>query len=197
MATHGRGVLGTAALGGVAQEIVRVAGVPVLLVGHACDEQPGWRGPILVCHDGSAAATAALAPAQVWAAALDVPIEVVHVFHPLDVSIAEASAAAIDATQAILGPDIRSHVLCSYRPADAIHDVAEEVGASLVVMSTHGRDRARTRGTRQRHHGGRPYESLPRAGQPTAGTRRSGSLGAQRNHGSGAPVPGSTSTSTG
>ena len=60
-------------------------------------------------------------------------------FHPLDVTIADPSAAAIDATRAVLGPDVRSHVLRSYRPADAIHDVAEEVGASLVVMSTHGR----------------------------------------------------------
>ena len=64
MATHGRGLIGTAALGGVAQQIVRTAGVPVLLVGRACDEDPGWRGPVLVCHDGSEAAATALAPAS-------------------------------------------------------------------------------------------------------------------------------------
>jgi nucleotide-binding universal stress UspA family protein len=197
MATHGRGVLGTAALGGVAQEIVRVAGVPVLLVGRACDEHPGWRGPVLVCHDGSAAASAALAPAQVWAAALGVPIEVVHVFHPLDVTIPEASAAAIDATRAVLGPDVRSHVLRSYRPADAIHDVAEEVGASLVVMSTHGRT-----GLARVALGSVTTEVVRSSLCPVLANRppvladQEASV-LTRNHGADAPVPGSTSASTG
>ena len=197
MATHGRGVLGTAALGGVAQEIVRVAGVPVLLVGRACDEHPGWRGPVLVCHDGSAAASAALTPAQVWAAALGVPIEVVHVFHPLDVSIAEASAAAIDTTRAVLGPDVRSHVLRSYRPADAIHDVAEEVGAALLVMSTHGRT-----GLARVALGSVTTEVIRTSlcpvlvNRPPVLANQEASV-VTRNHGVGAPVPGSTSASTG
>ncbi len=198
MATHGRGVLGTAALGGVAQEIVRSAGVPVLLLGRACDEHHGWRGPVLVCHDGSAAASAALAPAQVWAAALGVPIEVVHVFHPLDVSIAEASAAAIDATRAVLGPDVHSHVLRSYRPADAIHDVAEEVGASLVVMSTHGRTGV------ARVALGSVAMAVVRTSlcpvlvnRPPVLADQDASAALTRNHGTAAPVPGSTSSSTG
>jgi nucleotide-binding universal stress UspA family protein len=196
MATHGRGVVGTAALGGVAQEIVRAAVVPVLLVGRACDEHPGWGGPVLVCHDGSAAASAALAPAQVWAAALGLPIEAVHVFHPLDVSIAEASDAAIDATRAVLGPDVRSHVLRSYRPADAIHDVAEEVGASLVVMSTHGRT-----GLARVALGSVTTEVVRTSLCPVLVTRPPVLADQEtllaRNHGADAPVPGSTSASTG
>ena len=194
MATHGRGVLGAAALGGVAQEIVRVAGAPVLLVGRACDEHPGWRGPVLVCHDGSAAAGAALAPAQAWAAALGVPIEAVHVFHPLDVSISDASAAAIDATRGVLGPDVRSHVLRSYRPADAIHDVAEEVGASLVVMSTHGRT-----GLARVALGSVTTAVVRTSLCPVLVNRPPVLVGQEasvltRNHGTGAPVPGATST---
>jgi nucleotide-binding universal stress UspA family protein len=198
MATHGRGFLGTAALGGVAQEIVRVAGVPVLLVGRACDDHPGWRGPVLVCHDGSAAAGAALAPAQVWAAALRVPIEVVHVFHPLDVSIPETSAAAIDATRAVLGPDARSHIRRSYRPADAIHDLAEEVGASLVVMSTHGRT-----GLALVALGSVTMDVVRMSLCPVLVTRplvlagQGPSAPLTRNHGAGAPVPGTRPTSTG
>ena len=198
MATHGRGVLGTAALGGVAQEIVRVAGIPVLLVGRACDDHLGWCGPVLVCHDGSDSAATALAPGRAWAAALGVPIEAVHVFHPLDVSIAEASAAAIDATRAVLGPDVRSHVLRSYRPEDAIHDIAEEVGASLVAMSTHGRTGL------GRVALGSVATAVVRASlcpvlvnRPPLLTAHGTSAPPTRNHGAGAPVPGVASSSTG
>jgi nucleotide-binding universal stress UspA family protein len=194
MATHGRGVLGSAALGGVAQAIVRAAGIPVVLVGRACDEHPGWRGPVLVCHDGSAAAGAALSPARVWAAALGVPIDVVHVFHPLDVSIPETSVAAIDATRAVLGPDVHSHVLRSYRPAEAIHDAAEELGASLVVMSTHGRT-----GLAGVALGSVTMAVVRTSICPVLVTRppvlagQGPSAALTRNHGAGAPVPGSTS----
>lgn len=139
MATHGRGVLGSAALGGVAQEIVRCAGVPLLLVGKRCDPSPRWTGPVLVCHDGSDAADAALVPASTWASALGLPLALVHVFHPLDVATAETPTAAIEHALDVLGPATDVHVVRNYRPAAAIYDVAQELGASLVVTSTHGR----------------------------------------------------------
>jgi nucleotide-binding universal stress UspA family protein len=139
MATHGRGVLGTTALGGVAQQIVRVAGVPLLLIGRECVASPTWSGPVLVCHDGSPAADAALAPALTWAGALELPLALVHVFHPLDVATAEAPTEAIQGALDVLGPHTRTFVERNYRPSDAIHDTARSVGASLVVMSTHGR----------------------------------------------------------
>ncbi len=61
MATHGRGVLGTAALGSVAQEIVRVAGVPVLLVGRVrARNTPGGAGR------SSSATTGRLPPRPRW-----------------------------------------------------------------------------------------------------------------------------------
>jgi nucleotide-binding universal stress UspA family protein len=139
MATHGRGVLGTAALGGVAQEIVRCADVPMLLFGKHCVPWPRWSGPVLVCHDGSPAADAVLAPASTWARTLDLPIAVVHVFHPLDVPTAEAPTAAIQGALDALGPDTDVHVVRNYSAADGIHAVAERLSASLVVTSTHGR----------------------------------------------------------
>jgi nucleotide-binding universal stress UspA family protein len=139
MATHGRGVLGTAALGGVAQEIVRCAGVPLLLIGKHCDPHPRWTGPVLMCHDGSSAADAALVPAVTWASALGLPLAIIHVFHPLDVATAEAPTAAIEHALDVLGPAADVHVVRDYRPAAAIHDVARRLEASLVVTSTHGR----------------------------------------------------------
>ncbi len=198
MATHGRGLLGSAALGGVAQQIVRMAGRPVLLVGRACDERPGWRGPVLVCHDGSAAAAAALVPARAWAAALDVPIELVEVFHPLDVTIAEVPDATIAAARAVLGPDAPSHVVRSYRPADAIHDVAEEVGASLVVMSTHGRTGLARVALGSVAMGVVRTSLCPvLVNRPSVLGGQGASGAATRNHGTAAPVSGSSSTSAG
>jgi nucleotide-binding universal stress UspA family protein len=139
MTTHGRGVLGAAALGGVAQQIVHTVRVPLLMVGRECSSSPSWSGPVLVCHDGSTAADAAVTPAMTWADALDLPLALVHVFHPLDVATAEAPTQAIDGAIAALGPDADVHVVRNYRPADAITDLARRVDASLVVMSTHGR----------------------------------------------------------
>jgi nucleotide-binding universal stress UspA family protein len=170
----------------------------VLLVGRACDEHPGWRGPVLFCHDGSDAASAALVPARAWAAALDVPIELVEVFHPLDLTIAEAPDAVVNAALAVLGPDVRSHIVRSYRPADAIHDVAEEVGASLVVMSTHGRT-----GLARVALGTVAMAVVRTSLCPVLVTRppvlagQGASAVATRNHATAVPVPGSTATSTG
>ena len=139
MTTHGRGVLGSAALGGFAQQIIHAAGVPLLLVGRACVPSLSWAGPVLVCHDGSTAADAAVGPAATWADALGVPLELVHVFHPLDVATAEAPTTAIQGVLDALGPGTIAHVVRNYRPADAIQEVAQRRGAFVVVMSTHGR----------------------------------------------------------
>jgi nucleotide-binding universal stress UspA family protein len=139
MATHGRGALGTAALGSVAQQIVREVGVPVLLVGRHCDTVPPTHGPIVVCHDGSEPADAVLGPARAWAHALDLPIVLVHAYHALDVATATATPERIDAAAAFLGSQTRVELLRSSYPAGAIRNTVEEVGASLVALSTHGR----------------------------------------------------------
>lgn len=139
MTTHGRGVLGAAALGGVAQQILHEVPAPMLLVGRACAPELPWSGPVLVCHDGSEAADAALAPTVAWADAFGLPLELVHVCHPLDVATAEAPMAAIQGAVDVLGAGAAVHVVRNYRAADGIHDLAHRIGASLVVMSTHGR----------------------------------------------------------
>jgi len=139
MATHARGALGTAALGNVAQQVVREVGVPVLLVGRHCAEEQHEDGPIVVCHDGSPAADAILETARAWAQALGLPIVLVHVFHPLDVATAENPTAAVASAVDFLGPDPRAEVLASSFPTGAMRDLAHELDASLIALSTHGR----------------------------------------------------------
>ena len=55
MATRGRGALGTAVLGSVAQRAVHELGLPTALVGPNCDTEWDVSGPVVVCHDGSVA----------------------------------------------------------------------------------------------------------------------------------------------
>jgi nucleotide-binding universal stress UspA family protein len=70
MATHGRGALGTAVLGSVAQRVVCELRVQTALVGPNFDTAWGVHGPLLVCHDGSARSNAILPSAREWAALL-------------------------------------------------------------------------------------------------------------------------------
>jgi nucleotide-binding universal stress UspA family protein len=139
MATHARGPIGTAALGNVSQQVLRSVAVPVLLVGRHCDDAMSEHGPVVVCHDGSPAADAVLAPAKAWAHALGVPLVLVHVYHPLDVPTAQDPTAAIDPAIEFLGPDVRAEVVASSFPAGAIRDLAHEADASMIAISTHGR----------------------------------------------------------
>ena len=82
MATRGRGALGTAVLGSVAQRVVHELGLPTALVGPNSDAQWQVSGPIVVCHDGSPASDAILPIAGDWARALQLKVVIVHVSRP-------------------------------------------------------------------------------------------------------------------
>ncbi|MEX1008584.1 MAG: universal stress protein [Acidimicrobiia bacterium] len=141
MATHGRGALGTAVLGSVAQRAVRELGVPTALVGPNSDTE--WRvdGPIVVCHDGSRASNAILPTAREWARTLNREVVIVHVVHPRDVETSSAPAAelehAVEFFQTELADD-GLRVLRDRHPAGGILELADDVAASLVALSTHG-----------------------------------------------------------
>lgn len=139
MATHARGTVGSTALGNVAQEVVRRVGTPVLLVGRHCrvDEEPAG-GPIVVAHDGSTAADAVLGAARTWARACDVPLVLLHVYHPLDTASPARPDAVLDACRR-LGPSTRLEVAAASFSAGAIRDLAHELDASAIAMATHGR----------------------------------------------------------
>ena len=138
MATHARGPIGSTALGNVARDVLRRAGVPVLLVGRHCEVDGHRQGPMVVAHDGSAAADAVVAPARVWAAACGVPLVLVHVYHPLDAETPTNPAGAVLAARDHLGRDTRLEVVPGSFPAGVIRDLAHELDASAIAVGTHG-----------------------------------------------------------
>jgi nucleotide-binding universal stress UspA family protein len=138
MGTHARGPIGSGALGNVAQQVLRRVDGPVLLLGRHCEVDRPARGPIVVAHDGSPAADAILAPVRAWAHACNVPLVLVHAYHPLDVATPVHPDAALEDACRRLGPGARLEVVPSSFAAGAIREYAHEVDASLIALATHG-----------------------------------------------------------
>ncbi len=141
MATHGRGALGTAVLGSVAQRAVRELGVPTTLVGPNSDTE--WRvgGPIVVCHDGSLASSAILPTAREWARTLNRTIVIVHIVHPRDDEDPSASVAELEHATEFFRAELADdglRVVRDRHPASGILELADDVAASIVALSTHG-----------------------------------------------------------
>jgi nucleotide-binding universal stress UspA family protein len=138
MATHARGTIGSGALGNVAQQILHRASVPVLLVGRHCRVDRLPSGPVVVAHDGSAAADTVLAAARAWGRAADVEIVLVHVREPLDPSAHTRADPLLAAACRRLGPSARLEVVTASFAPGAVREVAQELDASLVALATHG-----------------------------------------------------------
>jgi nucleotide-binding universal stress UspA family protein len=162
MATHGRGGLGRALYGSVADGVVRQSPVPVLLVRawHAGDSRARLlgAGPILVPLDGSAHAEEALPVARGLAGALKTRVVLVRAIPPLDPALtpdgmavalftqdrADAEREArgylerVAATLADAGTGVETTARYG-DPAEIIAAVAEEHGAALTILATHGR----------------------------------------------------------
>jgi len=91
MTTHGRGALGRATYGSVADQLVRSLEVPVLLLrpetaGRAGKDTAWMAREIVVGLDGSRAAETALGAAAALARTLEVPMTLVQVVLPLAVA---------------------------------------------------------------------------------------------------------------
>jgi nucleotide-binding universal stress UspA family protein len=126
MATHGRGALGRATRGSVADQLVRSLKVPVLLVPPEAEgdaEHPsGTPGEIVMGVDGSKPAEAAVAPAAVLARVLGIPITVVQVVTPV--------AAITDPLLPLpRGPDEEITGARRREAADYVGDIAERLRA--------------------------------------------------------------------
>lgn len=162
-ATHGRGAVSRAWLGSVADGLIRKARQPVLLIrpekGQQAPEAPEFRR-ILLPLDGSAFSESVREKAVRLARMYDAELHLVRVIaYPIEIAspylphtvqmnqevVDEAKAAAASYLEAICealrAEDVRaeSHVVVDSQAGQAICAEAEEIGADLVVMATHGR----------------------------------------------------------
>jgi nucleotide-binding universal stress UspA family protein len=157
MATHGRSGPGRWLYGSVADEILRRAPVPVILVPpHVAAPWPTDRAPcILVPLDGSRHAEAALGPAEELAAKLgsEIVLLQVVVFPPYslygdgsaylaafdpDVQLKEAREY-LDALAKRLTVSRVRVVVELGQPAFTIAEIAQREKVDLIAMATHGR----------------------------------------------------------
>lgn len=142
MATHARGRVAAPFLGSVATEVVRGAGVPVVLVGPHCASD-WWHEParLVVCWIGEGS-DAILAPAREWSADLGMELSLLSVFHPLDVQAAIDEVAEFAPALEQLGADAGNVQTVARRdefPAAAIAEYADELPASMLALTTRAR----------------------------------------------------------
>ncbi|HSL57668.1 MAG TPA: universal stress protein [Acidimicrobiales bacterium] len=150
MSTHGRGGVGRAVLGSVAEEALVDAGVPFVLVGPHHQTGP-LAGPVLLAIDGSLRSESVVPLAAEWSRRLGAELWVVSVIDPRDAAAARAALGGdhvdegahvhrvASALSAELGRAIDWEVLHDDDPAAALVRYAADKGASVVVMATHGR----------------------------------------------------------
>jgi nucleotide-binding universal stress UspA family protein len=140
MATRGRSGIGQMLLGSVAEDVVRISGVPIVLVGPECAStwDAGGR-PIVMCHDGSAVADEIGPPVTAWASELNLPVVVVEVQDDDSRELTPSSAvvSAAERMRETVGT-VDVEVLSGDAP-EAILAFAAERSAALVALSTHGR----------------------------------------------------------
>lgn len=161
MSTHGRGALGRMWLGSVADTLVRRAGKPVLLIhareGGAAEDlacEPSVER-VLVMLDGSPLAEQVLPYACELASVLPAQIELITVVTPAMVAghafggNGSGAGAVIDAAQEYLrkvagrlcekGQSVQVQATAAADPAAAILQTADQRGAGLLALATHGR----------------------------------------------------------
>lgn len=162
MSTHGRGALGRMWLGSVADTLVRRAGKPVLLIhaheGGAAEDlalEPTVER-IMVTLDGSPLAEQVLPYACELASVLLAQIELVTVVTPAMVAGhafggngSAGAGAVMDAAQEYLrnvagrlcqkGQSVQIQAAAASDPAAAVLEMADQRGAGLLALATHGR----------------------------------------------------------
>lgn len=158
MSTHGRGGLGRLLMGSVAEEVVRHAPAPVLLVAARCERR--WEADrafrMLVPLDGSPLAEAALPPSETLARLLGAELWLLRVapghleLSPLGFGYTEPATrqelvdarAYLEGVAAALRPAARTVTVrvVAGQPAAEIVRLAADEAIDLVVMATHGHD---------------------------------------------------------
>lgn len=149
MTTHARGGVERAALGSVAEEVVRRTEVPLVLVGPAVLATASDFQEMIVCLDGSPTAAAILPVATALASDLDLAVWLVGVVEPqLSGDITEATGGdAIESARLqhfahelkSTGLNVNWETLHGNDPASSIADFAATRPSPLLAMTTHGR----------------------------------------------------------
>jgi nucleotide-binding universal stress UspA family protein len=139
MASHARTGVRRAMFGSVAEDVVRAADTPVLVLGPRCFlRDPVDLRQVVVCVDATATAEAVLPLAATWADALGLRCLLVHV------RTSEKQAGSFD-FEPLVGTlrgvcdDIDAQVVDADDVADGIQRVVGATAASVVAMATHGR----------------------------------------------------------
>lgn len=143
MTSSGRGRT-QAVLGSVMSEVLALTFGPLVVVGPQVDVDGSFRGEMVVTVDGSELSESALGLAGAWGIGLRLRPWVVSVIEPGPAVLGDAAESGYVSRTAHhlaeqTGRDVEFEVLHSTRPAKAINQFAETVGAQLVVMATHGR----------------------------------------------------------
>jgi nucleotide-binding universal stress UspA family protein len=147
IATHGRGTLGRLGIGSVADELVRRARVPVLLVRHNPKLHELASEPIVdnlvIPLDGSALAEKILTPAMDLARAMEARCVLVRVTEPTErqsePGVAEAYLDGVATRLLQCGVQVSTKVVEARHAAPAIVAEAEKEVTNLIALATHGR----------------------------------------------------------
>jgi nucleotide-binding universal stress UspA family protein len=165
MASHGRGPLSRFWLGSVADEMVRRATTPLLLV-RPQEAAPAWTADPVLRHlvvplDGSALAEQVLESAIGLGRVMQAGYTLVRIYGPLvdagldplgyatvggfEPSDERLRAEATDYLNRVAGRlqqqgfNVQTHAAPAQSPASAILDAAQRLGVDLIALETHGR----------------------------------------------------------
>jgi nucleotide-binding universal stress UspA family protein len=141
MATHGRSGIGRALLGSVAEDLMKRVDNPVVLIGpNATADRSLTGGTLLVTTDGSPRSAMILPTASRFAKALGLQVVVVTVGSPgaEDDELLRAAAASVGFFRSDGGEATHQHLVGTDVPGSIVA-LAEQIPASLLAMTTHGR----------------------------------------------------------
>jgi nucleotide-binding universal stress UspA family protein len=152
MTTHGRGRVGRFLLGSTADELVRRSEVPVLVL-HPQEFAPELLPEplvetVLVPLDGSPLAEQVLGQAADLARLLDAPLTLLRVEEPAPPSPAGGKLGCGNGRtylERLAGPlreqglAVRTRIVASRHPAEAILEEARACSSALIALATHGR----------------------------------------------------------
>lgn len=148
LSTHGSTGVRRALLGSVAEDVVRLAPGPVLLVGPEVPLDDGWApaGDLLVCADGSDTSEAIVPAAAALGTDTGMTPRVLTVA-PSDAPVAPEDetgyvrevAATLDRTMGRPTGTTPFEVLHDQPPGEALVAAARAVPAAAIAMATHGK----------------------------------------------------------